>query len=88
MPASHAPTGTARRPITRGGNRHIVTTILVVLYALLLIAGLGLSIAQPRPPSTPSPPSLSAPSESGSNSHNLAGQAANLVQRDTFRVRK
>lgn len=87
MPATHVLTGPARQPITHGGNRHIVTTILIVLYALLLIAGLGLAIAQPRPPSTPSPPSFSAPSEKISDSHNRAGQAASLLP-DTFRVRK
>lgn len=88
MPAINALSGAPRRPVTYGGNRHIVTAILVVLYVLLLIAGLGLAIVQPRPPLAPNSSPPTAPSESASYPRSLAGQAANLLPRDTFRIRK
>lgn len=87
MPAHRALTGPASPPTTHRRNRHIVTTIVIAAYALLLISGLGLAIIQPRPPSTSSPSSHSAPHATTSQSQHRVGQAADLASETPWGTR-
>lgn len=80
MPASHALA--TRPPLRRSGNRHIAAAILVVLYALLLIAGLGLAIVAPRPPSAQRQPSVAPALSVGQPGHQL-GSSVSMHHLDT-----